>query len=546
MSTATLDRSHRPAHPAPRGSNFAGTLGMLRLYLRRDRISLPLWVFLLSVPLATVYVGSIEKVYPTQAARAGFAASIMASPAQRALYGQVYNDSLGAVGIWKAGMFHLLIAVAVILTVIRHTRADEEAGRTELVDSTAVGRYASLTAALLLSFGASIATGVIGAAGLLTTDVPAGGSLAFGAALACSGLVFAAVAAVTAQLSPSARFARGAAFAVLAAAFTLRAVGDAGSGALSWLSPLGWSLQVRPYAGDHWSVLTLHLTTAVALTAVANRLLAGRDVGAGLFAERPGPGSAAPALGNVFGLAWRLDRAALLLWTVGLCLYGVLMGSVVHGIGDELGGSDAARDIVVRMGGTSALEEAFIAVAFTMMGMAAAAFAVSLTLRLHQEEAGQRAEATLAGAVSRARWLASHLLAALVGSSVAMLVSGLAGGLVYGAAAGDVGGKVAVVVASAAVQLPAVWLLSAVTVGLFGLAPRFTPVAWGVLVGFIALYLIGSLAGFSQWLLDLEPFAHIPRVGAGFTATPLLWLLAIDAALVTLGVMGVRRRDLRG
>jgi ABC-2 type transport system permease protein len=70
---------------------------MLRLYVRRDRVSLPLWVLLLSVPLATVYVGSIEKVYPTQAARAGFAASIMASPAQRALYGQVYNDSLGAV-----------------------------------------------------------------------------------------------------------------------------------------------------------------------------------------------------------------------------------------------------------------------------------------------------------------------------------------------------------------------------------------------------------------------------------------------------------------
>ncbi|HWX99557.1 MAG TPA: ABC transporter permease [Mycobacterium sp.] len=546
MSTAILDRPHPPAQHGPqRSSNFSGTLGMLRLYLRRDRISLPLWVLLLSLPLATVYVGSIEKVYPTQAGRAGFAASIMASPAQRALYGQIYNDSLGAVGIWKAGMFHVLIAVAVILTVIRHTRADEETGRTELMDSTAVGRYASLSAALMLSFGASIATGAIGAAGLLSTDIPPGGSLAFGAALAGSGLVFTAVAGVAAQLSPSARFARGVAFALLAAAFTLRAIGDAGSGKLSWLSPLGWSLQVRPYAGDRWWVLLVHLTTAALLTVVAYRLLAGRDVGAGLIAERAGPGTAAPALGNVFGLAWRLDRGALLLWTVGLCLYGLVMGSVVHGIGDELGDSTLARDIVARMGGTSALEEAFVAVAFAMMGMVAAAFAVSLTLRLHQEESGQRAETTLAGAVSRTRWLASHLTAALAGSAFAMLACGVVGGLVYGIAAGDVGGKLAIVVGTAAVQLPAVWLLSAVTVALFGIAPRFTPMAWGVLVGFIALYLIGSLAGFPQWLLDLEPFAHVPRIGSDFTAVPLLGLLAIDIVLIALGVMAFRRRDLQ-
>jgi ABC-2 type transport system permease protein len=545
MNTATIDRPGRPEHAAAlRNSNFAGTAGMLRLYLRRDRVSMPLWILLLSLPLATVYVGSIEKVYPTQAARSVFAASIMASPAQRALYGQVYNDSLGAVGIWKAGMFHVLIAVAVILTVIRHTRADEESGRTELVDSTGVGRYASLSAALILSFAASIVTGAIGAAGLLTTNVPSGGSVAFGAALACSGVVFTAVAAVTAQLSASARFARGAAFAVLGAAFTLRAIGDASSGTLSWLSPLGWSLQVRPYAGDHWWVLLLHVVSATVLTAVAYRLLAGRDVGAGLVAERAGPATADSLLRNVFGLAWRLDRGALLLWTVGLMLYGLVMGSVAHGIGDEIG-AGVARDIVARMGGTTALEEAFIAVAFTMMGMVASAFAISLTLRLHQEEAGLRAETTLAGAVSRTRWLASHLMTALLGSTAAMLCAGAAGGLLYGVAAGDVGGKVAVVIGTAAVQLPAVWLASAVTVGLFGLAPRFTPMGWGVLVAFIALYLIGSLAGFPQWVLDLEPFAHVPRVSSNFTAVPLLWLLGLDAALIALGALAFRRRDLR-
>ncbi|HNM84986.1 MAG TPA: ABC transporter permease, partial [Mycobacterium sp.] len=199
MTSALLDRPGTPDAPAAAWSaKYTGTLRLLWLYLRRDRIVAPLWILLLSVPLATVYVGSISKVYPTDADRAGMVASIMASPAQRAMYGNIYADNLGALGVWKAGMFHVLIAVAVILTVIRHTRADEEAGRVELLDSTAIGRYAGLTAALALSFGASLLTGLIGFAGLLTVDIPPAGSLAFALALAGSGLVFSAVAAVAA------------------------------------------------------------------------------------------------------------------------------------------------------------------------------------------------------------------------------------------------------------------------------------------------------------------------------------------------------------
>jgi len=335
---------------------------------------------------------------------------------------------------------------------------------------------------------------------------------------------------------------------VLAAAFTLRAVGDAGTRAefLSWLSPAGWSLQVRPFAGDRFWVLGFHLALTAGLVAVAYLLLARRDVGAGLIAERPGPARAGAGLRGAMTLAWRLDRGALVLWTVGLCLYGLIIGSIVNGIGDEIGDSQVARDVVSRLGGSDAMEQAFIAVAFSMLGMVAAAFAISLTLRLHHEESTQHAEAVLAGAVSRTRWLASHLVFSIVGSAAALLIAGLVTGVTYGASAGDVTGKLPTVLGTVAVQLPAVWLPAAVTVALFGLLPRFTPVAWGVLVAFIAVFLLGSLSNSPQWLLDLEPFTHIPHVGTGeFTAAPLVWLVAIDSALITLGVIAFRRRDLR-
>ncbi|WP_405485572.1 ABC transporter permease [Nocardia sp. NBC_00511] len=551
MTAATVTAPRAFESPL-RAADFTGTGQMLRLTLRRDRLVLPLWILLLSLPLGSVYIKSIEKLYHTPADLRSLADSILASPAQLAMYGPVYNTtSLGAVGIWKAGMFHTIIGIATVLTVIRHTRAEEETGRSELVAATRVGRFAGLTAALIVAYGGALATGLIGFLSLAGTSVPRGGSLAFGLALAGSGVVFASVAAVTAQLSSSARVARGIAFAVLGLTYTLRAIGDVRSGAgptspLTWLSPQGWSLQVRPYAGDHFAVLLLHVGATVLLTAVAYYLLAHRDIGAGLIAERPGALAAGPALSGPFGLALRLQRGTLLAWTVGIGLYGLLIGSVVHGIGDELGSSQTIRDLITRMGGSDSLEKSLISYAFTMVALGAAAYSVSAVLRLHSEESSSRAETVLTGAVSRTRWAASHLVFGLFGPVLALGVAGLAGGLVYGRAAGDIGGKLGQCLAAALVQLPAVWVFTALALLLFGALPRWATLAWGVLTAGVAVLLLGSLSGVPQWFRDLDPFEHAPKVpGAEFTATPLIVLLILDVVLLTVGLMAFRRRDLR-
>lgn len=550
MTTATMPR-HRVAESSFRTADFTGTGKLLRLYLRRDRIVLPLWVLLLSLPIGPTYIGSIDKVYPDAAGRAGFVQSVLASPAQLAMYGPVYNDSLGAAGIWKAGMFYTLIGIATILTVIRHTRAEEETGRGELVAATQVGRFAGLTAAWIIGVGGAVATGLLATLSLFGTDVPKSGSLAFGLALAGSGAVFATVAAVAAQVSPSARTARGIAFAVLASTYTLRAIGDARAGdgptsVLTWLSPQGWSLQVRPFAGDHFAVLLLHLATVIVLTAVAYWLLAHRDLGAGLIAERPGAATAGAGLSGPFGLAWRLQRGSLAAWTVGLGLYGLVFGSVIHGIGDELGDSQTMRDLITRMGGSQSLENSMLTYGFTMLSVAAAAYGVSAALRLHQEESTQHAESVMTVAVSRIRWAASHLVFALLGPVVALGVAGLVGGLAYGKAAGDVSGKLGDTLSAAFVQLPAIWIFVGVAVFLFGVAPRWATLAWGVFVAAIAVFLLGAISGAPQWFRDLDPFEHAPKLpGAEFTATPLVILTLLAAALITVGLIAFRRRDLR-
>ncbi len=213
--------------PAPVGKVLAGTGVLAQLDLRRDRIMVPAWVYVITALIAS-NSWSLNKLYPTASARAGLAGSGGRNPALVFLYGRLSGDSLGAVSAWRYGVWAALAAALMsIFLVIRHTRADEEAGRGELIGSAATGRLAPLTAALGVAVTASaVLTGLLLAA-LVFLGLPAAGSAVFALVITTCGLALAAVAAVTAQLCASARAARGIAIGVLGAAYLLRAVGDA-------------------------------------------------------------------------------------------------------------------------------------------------------------------------------------------------------------------------------------------------------------------------------------------------------------------------------
>jgi ABC-2 type transport system permease protein len=528
------------------GTPLANTGALARLAFRRDRIMLPAWVYVITAAIASNSY-SLNKLYPTAAARADLVASGGQNPALVFLYGRLWGDSLGAVSAWRYGVWAAIFAALMsVFLVVRHTRADEEAGRLELVGSAAVGRLAALTAGLLVALAANVVLAVLLVVVLVVLGLPVAGSVAFALAITTCGVAFAAIAALAAQLAAGARAARGIAIGVLGAAYLLRAVGDAsGAGGVSWLtwlSPLGWTELTRPYTSDRWWVLALPLALIAAATAGAYVL----DHGAGLLPDRPGAAAASAWLRSSFGLAWRLQRGTLYGWAAGFAFTFAASGAAAKGIGSLLGGSSQLRNAFTRLGGQAGITDAYLAAIMSLAGLAAAAYATSAVLRLRAEETGGQAEPLLATAIGRTRWGLSHIAVAVVGTAVLLAVAGVAAGLGYGLRTGSAGPEVARLLGAGMAQLPASLAVAGAAVVLFGLTPRASVAgAWTVVGVLVLIALFGQVLQLSQPILDVSPFTHVPKLpGAAVTAAPLLWLSLVVVALVAAGLTGLRRRDI--
>ncbi|MFH8593420.1 ABC transporter permease [Streptomyces rimosus] len=529
--------------------DLAGTGTLLRLALRRDRLMIPAWVVLLGLTVVSMS-GALKKLYDTPAKRADVASSMTGNGSLRALYGPVFSDSLCGLTAWRiGGIAALLAGVMSLLIVVRHTREEEETGRQELLSAAMVGRRAPLTAALLAALVADAALALLIAAGLAGAGQPADGALALGLAVGGTGLVFAGLAAITAQLTESARAAKGLAGAVLSAAFVLRAAGDAAtedaSSPLTWASPVGWAEQLRAFADERWWVLLLFLAGTAVTVGAAYALTARRDLGMSFLPARPGPARAPASLNGATGLAWRLQRTTLFGWSAGFLAAGAVFGGIIDGASDLVGDNEQARQIFERMGGQQGLSEAFISALTGMLGMVAAIYAAGAVLRLRGEETGDRAEPVLAGAVGRLRWAAGHLAVAFLGTALILLLGGLGLGLTYGLTTGDVSGQLGPAVGAALAQVPAVWTLAGLAVLLVGALPKAAVGTWAVVGGCLGVGWVGPAVQLPQWVMNLSPFSHLPKLPGGeATAAPFLWLLALTAVFVTAGLTALRRRDI--
>jgi ABC-2 type transport system permease protein len=523
-------------------ATLTGTGVLARSFARRDRTRIAVWVLAVG-GLTAAAASSIKQLYPTQADLDSAARASADSAVARAFKGPpLALDTLGGQVAFQIMVFGAIaVALMSVLMMTRGTRAEEEDGRLELVRALPVGRRAPLAAALIVVALMDVAVGAVVTLGLLAQGLPAVGSIVVGAAFACVGFVFAGLTAVTAQLTENARVASGTAGAALAAAFVVRAIGDVGDGTLSWLSPIGWAQKTRPFAGEQLWPLLLAIAVAALLVVVAVRLLDRRDLGAGLVPPRPGPATASPHFADVGALARRLQRGGVVWWGIGIVVLGVAYGSIAGQIDDFVGDNDAVADVIARRGGS--LVDSFLATALLILALVAAGFAVQSALRPRGEETSGRAEVVLAAAVGRRRWLDSHLTIAFATSALALVVGAAGLGLCAAVAVGDAGlfGRTAL---AGFAYVPAVWVLVAIAVALFGLLPRWIALAWAPLGVCVVIGLFGTLLDLPTVVLDVSPFEHTPSVpAAAWSAPPLIALVLIAAAVTAIGLAAFRHRD---
>lgn len=531
-------------------TSLTGTRTLIRLALRRDRIILPIWIYAYLI-IAYANPVSIHKLYATQAALDAAANGIGTDPALTALAGPPVDlTSLGGFSAWKFVLFAALgAALMSILTITRHTRAEEETGRQELLGAGILGRKAPLTAAVTLALTANLALGIVTAIGATVGGTPLTGSIAYGTSITAAGWAFTGIAALTAQLSQSARTCTGIAITVLGASYVLRVIGDTagpnGPHWLTWTNPIGWTLNFHPYSDPRWWILAPAIATTIACTALGYTLTNHRDLAAGLLADRPGPTTAPPRLRTPLALATRLHLGLFTAWAIGFALAGFALGTITNSIGSIINSSPQVAKALTQLGGQTGLTNAYLAAILTLTGMIAAIYTVQATLRLRAEETSGRIEPLLATRVSRTRLATSHLTYAFGGTLLLLAIVGVTTGLGAGLSTHHLASQLGNDLTAALLQTPAAWILAGIAIAIIGLLPGYSTAAWGAVAIVILITELGPILGLDHWAMDLSPFTHLPKLPGGtITATPIIWLIAITAALTATGLTAFRRRDI--
>ena len=563
VGVANSDLSGRPYQSVPGRSSLTRTGTLMRFVFRRDRVRLSVWAG--SIVLTYVYFVVALGAMGQDALNAR--STMMQTPAGVMMGGPGFGVGPGldyTLGIAMANemilWMTLVLGLQAIMHIVRHTRAEEETSRSELIRASVVGRHAPAVAAFLTLTIVQVGIAVFGALTMHAANsqaMPLTDSFGMTFGVAAAALVFGAAALVASQLTPHPRGATGISLAFLGAMYVLVTAGNleglrAGThgSALSWASPIGWAQQMAPFfALRVWPIL-LSLAATVLLLVVASILSTHRDYGAGMIADRRGRADALATLRSPFALAWRQQRTSFFAWLIGMTVMWAATGTLmpdVAAMGMDGVANNALFAQIFGTDGHMAAEQftlAFMGIAGMFVALIFAAFAISTFLRLRTEESSGRLEQLLATPASRSRMLGAQLLVVGIGVTIATTAA-MVGMWAGAASAGMTNPGLGDYLLTTASYLAAIAVYLGFAAVLFGWFPRCAQLAWLPVAYTFIVGIFGGVFNAPNWMDWFNPMHWAPAAFDGsLHLAGLIGLVVAAVALMALAFIGFRRRDI--
>ena len=589
---------------------FDNTLKLTKFMLRRERVTSLVWILAITFVVVGL-VPFLETVFFGEDMSALI--GMMNEPTMIAMVGPgiaTINNTFGALYTNFMLVFvGITVGIMNIFLVIRHTRADEEQWRYEVVRSLPTGRLANINAAMITAVIVNVALAVLMGLGIFALGdetMSFSGSMLWGAANGAIGLLFAAVAALFAQLSASSRSATSYSFVAMILFYFMRAGGDMQSisawdeaiaagvtpsmNILSLISPLGMMSRTYAFAGDYWWPVLIILGVAMAAAALAYKVNAVRDIDQGVIPSRPGRRDGGRLMKSHKGLAIRLTRTLFIWWAVLMFLLGVSYATIFDGIGDfvahnemyqglmfgpagiEIATDDATGNVTAYLEGVAfrtieysgeitneivalmneviayagfTIHDLFASMIMNLMALVSVIPVLLFVLKPKAEEKAIRTELLLATPVCKIKYLVSYAVIAFV-AAVVMQVLLVAGMYVMGITVIDPDMlSFGFLMEAALAYVPAMWVMAGVTALLVGLLPKATGAVWGFFAySFLAVF-IGRMPGVPRWPSYLAPISFTPQLPIDPISWPVMIVLTlVGVGLVALGAVFYRRRDI--
>ncbi|MFW6597253.1 ABC transporter permease [Propionibacteriaceae bacterium Y2011] len=534
---------------------MTGLAAVLRLQLRRDRGQLIIWAIATAAmwPMIIIALGSAM----TDAARVDLVRLAAVNPALLFVRGTPQGTDIGAVTWFSvAGFLGLLFAFMATFHAVRHTRAEEEQGRTEMIGAGVVHRLAGPAATALSGL---IKVGLCGAVVLLgsaVTGLDLYASLVAALGLAGVGMTWLALGLLSAMIMPTARSAATVPGVLAGLAFVVRGTGDAlgtadvtltrvESAWPAWLSPIGWAQLAHPFSEPRPQVLVLFVPLLLILAVVVATTAVRRELGESMVRPRRARPNASRWLSGPAGLVARQQRGTMITWLVVAVGMGGLVGGVAPAVADAMQDNPAVAELIERAAQDPS-GDPVIGLALALLsinGVLASVAAISIMGALHHDE---RAVGELLFALPLARpalFIRHVVLATTTGTAVVVLAAGTAAVVLAGSGFVDAAPTVLQI---GAAMLPVVYAYLGLTALLVGVLPRvLTWLPWVLLFG---LMLLGQFAplfdGFDR-LAILSPFHWVANpVVPDADRWPSVVMVAVAVGLTVAGGATFRRRDL--